>query len=220
MTTSLALWLGAWLPSTALAQDTLPRPSQPFGGSIGRSFGESRPDWGPVEPVMPPDGAPNIVMIVLDDVGFGQLSSYGGSIQTPNMDRLASGGLRYNSFHTAALCSPTRAALLTGRNHHSVAMSSITEGASGFPGGYGAIPKSTATVAEVLKQNGYNTLAVGKWHLTPYWALTQAGPFDRWPLGMGFERFYGFLGGETDQWAPTLWVDNHRIRRRTGRATT
>ena len=207
----VSLALVAALAPTALSQETLPRPPRPFGGKIDRTYKDSTPDWSPVQPVAPPAGAPNIVMIVLDDVGFGQLGCYGGSIETPNIDRLAAGGLRYNSFHTAALCSPTRAALLTGRNHHSVAMSSITEAATGFPGSYGAIPTSSATVAEVLKQNGYNTFAVGKWHLAPYWTTTAAGPFDHWPLGMGFERFYGFLGGETDQWAPTLTYDNHRI---------
>lgn len=209
--TALSLAVGAVLASMAVAQEVLPRPPQPFGGKIDRTYKDSTPDWSPVQPMLPPANAPNIVMIVLDDVGYGQLGSYGGSIQTPNIDRLAAGGVRYNSFHTAALCSPTRAALLTGRNHHAVALSAITEGATGFPNNYGAIPKNSATVAEVLKQSGYNTFAVGKWHLTPYWAYTAAGPFDRWPLGMGFERFYGFLGGETDQWAPSLWYDNHRV---------
>ena len=132
-------------------------------------------------------------------------------VDTPNLDRLARGGLRYNNFHTTALCSPSRAVLLTGRNHHSVGLAAITEAATGFPGSYGSIPKSAATIAEVLKQNGYNTMAVGKWHLTPYTAYTAAGPFDRWPLGMGFEKFYGFLGGETDQWAPLLVQDNQFI---------
>ncbi|MDA8239340.1 MAG: arylsulfatase [Nitrospiraceae bacterium] len=203
--------LGAVCPSETGAQEVLPRPEQPFKGKIDRFYKDSTPDWSPAAPVLPPANAPNIVVIVLDDIGFGQLGSYGGSIQTPNMDRLAADGLRYNSFHTAALSSPSRAALLTGRNHHSVAMSTISEVGTGFPSSYGAIPKSSATVAEVLKQNGYNTFALGKWHLAPYWSYTAAGPFDRWPLGMGFERYYGFLSGETDQWAPGLWYDNHRI---------
>lgn len=209
--TFLCLAAGGLVASTATAQDALPRPPQPFGGKIERSYKDSTPDWSPVQPITAPENAPNIVLIVLDDVGYGQLGSYGGSIQTQNIDRLATGGVRYNSFHTTALSSPTRAALLTGRNNHAVALNAITEGATGFPNGYGAIPKSSATVAEVLKQSGYNTFAVGKWHLTPYWAYTAAGPFDRWPLGMGFERFYGYLGGETDHWAPSLWYDNHRI---------
>jgi len=147
-------------------------------------------------------------MIVLDDVGFGHLGSYGGPIETPNLDKLAAQGLRYNNFHTTALCSPSRGALLTGRNHHAIGLAAITEAATGFPGNYGSIPRSAATIAEMLKQNGYNTMAIGKWHLTPYTAYTAAGPFDRWPLGLGFEKFYGFLGGETDQWAPLLIRDN------------
>ncbi len=147
-------------------------------------------------------------MIVLDDVGYSQLGSYGGPIDTPNLDKLAAQGVRYTDFHTTALCSPTRAALLTGRNHPAVSLAAITEAATGYPGGYGSIPKSAATIAEVLKQNGYNTFALGKWHLAPYTAYTAAGPFDHWPLGMGFEKYYGFIGGETDQWAPLLVQDN------------
>ncbi|NJN70956.1 MAG: arylsulfatase, partial [Nitrospira sp.] len=132
--------------------------------------------------------------------------------RTPNLDELAAGGLRYNNFHTTALCSPSRGALLTGRNHHSIGLAAITEAAAGYPGSYGSIPKSAATIAEILKQNGYNTMAFGKWHLTPYTAYTSAGPFDRWPLGMGFERYYGFLGGETDQWSPLLVRDNSLLQ--------
>ncbi len=148
---------------------------------------------------------------MLDDVGFGQLGCYGGPIETPNIDRLAASGLRYTNFHTTALCSPTRGAFLTGRNHHSIGLAAITEAATGFPSNFGSIPKSAGTIAEMLKQNGYNTLAFGKWHLAPYTAYTAAGPFDRWPLGMGFERYYGFIGGETDQWSPLLVRDNHMI---------
>ena len=189
----------------------LPPIAPTFQGKIGKTYKGSTPDWKPVEPLAAPPGAPNVVLIVLDDVGYGQLGCYGGPIETPNIDRLAARGLRYNNFHTTALCSPSRGALLTGRNHHSIGLAAITEGATGYPGNYGNIPKSAATLAEVLKQNGYNTLALGKWHLTPYTAYTSAGPFDRWPLGMGFEKFYGFLGGETDQWAPLLAQDNHFI---------
>lgn len=190
----------------------LPPPTQPaFGGKVGETYQDSVPDWTPALPLAAPEGAPNVLIILLDDVGFGQLGCYGGPIDTPNLDTLASTGLRYNNFHTTALCSPSRAALLTGRNHHSVGLAAITEAATGFPGSYGSIPKSAATVAEVLKQNGYNTMAVGKWHLTPYTAYTAAGPFDRWPVAMGFEKFYGFLGGETDQWAPLLVQDNQFI---------
>jgi arylsulfatase A-like enzyme len=152
-----------------------------------------------------------VLLIVLDDVGFGHLGCYGGAVETPNLDRFAASGLRYNNFHTTALSSPSRGALLTGRNHHAIGLAAITEAATGFPGNYGNIPKSAATIAETLKQNGYSTLALGKWHLAPYTAYTAAGPFDRWPLEMGFDKFYGFLGGETDQWAPLLVQDNSFI---------
>ena len=190
------------------AQEVLPKPEAPFKGKIGMNYKESTPDWAPAMPLTAPEGAPNVLLIVLDDVGFGHLGSYGGPIETPNLDKLATQGLRYNNFHTTALSSPSRGALLTGRNHHAIGLAAITEAATGFPGNYGSIPKSAATLAEILKQNGYNTMAIGKWHLAPYTAYTAAGPFDRWPLGMGFEKFYGFLGGETDQWAPLLIRDN------------
>jgi arylsulfatase len=180
-----------------------------FGGKIGRNYKESE-FWWP-EPVKAPEGSPNVVFIILDDVGFSQLGCYGSGIETPNMDRLASGGLLYNNFHTTALCSPTRACMLTGRNHHSVGTGTIIELASGYPGYNGRIPENAATIARILKENGYNTFAVGKWHNTPEDEATLAGPFDRWPLGMGFERFYGFLGGDSSQWNPDLVYDNHRI---------
>ncbi len=215
---TLALWLvGTLLSIAVLAEESgvdrtvLPVPAKAFSGKVGQTYLDSRPDWSPIQPLQAPKGAPNILVIMLDDVGYGQLGAYGGSIQTPNIDRLAAGGVRFTDYHTTALCSPTRAALLTGRNHHSVGMAAITEAATGFPGATAHIPRSTATIAEVLKLNGYNTMAFGKWHLTPYTAYTQAGPFDQWPLGMGFERFYGFLGGETDQWAPLLVEDNKQL---------
>ena len=189
----------------------LPSIQPEFKGKIGKNFKESTPDWNPALPMKAPAGAPNIILVVLDDVGYGHLGCYGGPIQTPNIDKLASTGLRYNNFHTTALCSPSRGVLLTGRNHHAIGLAAITEGATGFPGNYGNIPKSAAMIPETLKQNGYNTMALGKWHLAPYTAYTAAGPFDRWPLGMGFEKYYGFLGGETDQWAPLLCQDNHFI---------
>jgi len=150
-------------------------------------------------------------MIVLDDVGFAQLGCYGGPVETPNMDRLADRGLRYNSFHTTALCSPTRACLLTGRNHHSNAMACITEGSTGFPGSNGNIPFENGFLSEMLLREGYNTYAVGKWHLTPADQISAAGPYDRWPLGRGFERYYGFLGGETHQYYPELVQDNQQV---------
>jgi arylsulfatase A-like enzyme len=200
-------------PSFAAGPDRTILPVAPpdFSGKIGETYKDSTPDWGPALPLQAPAGAPNILLIVLDDIGYSQLGSYGGPIETPNLDKLASQGIRYTDFHTTALCSPTRAALLTGRNHHAVTLAAITEAATGYPGSYGSIPKSAATIAEVLKQNGYNTFALGKWHLAPYTAYTAAGPFDHWPLGMGFEKYYGFLGGETDQWAPLLVQDNQFI---------
>lgn len=194
-----------------LDRTVLPPPTPAFQGKIGPNYKESTPDFSPALPVGAPKGAPNVLVIVLDDVGFGHLGCYGGPIATPNLDKLASRGLRYNNFHTTALCSPSRGALLTGRNHHAIGLAAITEAATGFPGNFGSIPKSAGTIAEILKQNGYNTMALGKWHLAPYTAYTAAGPFDRWPLGMGFEKYYGFLGGETDQWSPLLVQDNHFI---------
>jgi arylsulfatase A-like enzyme len=180
-----------------------------FGGIIGRTYKESKSFW--PEPVKAPEGSPNVVFIILDDVGFSQLGCYGSQIETPNMDRLARDGLLYNNFHTTALCSPTRACLLTGRNHHSVGTGIITNLATGYPGYNGRMPQEAATIAQVLRQNGYNTFATGKWHNTPDEDLTAAGPYDHWPLGMGFDRFYGFLAGETNQWSPELVYDNHRI---------
>jgi arylsulfatase len=180
-----------------------------FGGVIGKTFKDSK-SWWP-EPVKAPEGSPNVVFIILDDVGFSQLGCYGSEIETPNMDGLAENGLLFNNFHTTALCSPTRACLLTGHNHHSLGTGVITNLATGYPGYNGRMPREAATIAQVLKENGYNTFATGKWHNTPDEDITAAGPYDRWPLGMGFERFYGFLGGETNQWSPELVHDNHRI---------
>ena len=187
----------------------LPPPDAPFNGVIADTIAQSTPDW--PRRTRPPQGAPNVVVVVLDDLGFGHLSCYGGPIEAPNIAALAANGLRYNNFHTTALCSPTRAALLTGRNHHSVGFAAIAEMASGFPGANSYLPRSAVSVAEVLRQSGYSTFCCGKWHLTPSAEITAAGPFERWPLGLGFERFYGFLGGEVDQWHPMLTVDNHRI---------
>ncbi|NDB06375.1 MAG: arylsulfatase, partial [Acidimicrobiia bacterium] len=159
----------------------------------------------------PPAGAPNVVVIVLDDVGFGQLGCFGSPIHTPNIDRLAANGLRFNRFHVTSICSSTRAALLTGRNHHAVGVGATQETSFALPGYNGRIPRSAATLARILKDNGYNTMAVGKWHLTPQAEYSAAGPFERWPLGMGFERYYGFLGAETNHWAPELVRDNTPI---------
>ena len=157
-----------------------------------------------VEPVAP-EGAPNVVIILIDDLGFGATSTFGGPIPTPTFDRLANSGLRYNNFHTTALCSPTRAALKSGRNHHMCNMGFITEMATGIPGATGEIPNTVAPVAEMLRLNGYSTAAFGKWHETAVWETSVSGPFDRWPTHQGFDKFYGFIGGETNQWAPYLF---------------
>lgn len=154
-----------------------------------------------------PRGAPNVVVVLLDDVGFAAASTFGGPIETPSLQQLANEGLRYNRFHTAAICSPTRAALLTGRNPHAVGVGAVLNTPSAYPGYQGLLPKSAATVAEILRQNGYGTAAFGKWHLAPEWESSPAGPFDRWPLRQGFDHFYGFLPAEVDQFAPTLVQD-------------
>jgi arylsulfatase A-like enzyme len=195
----------AALPRAASAQDAnvLPKPEAPFQGRIGRTVQDSTPDF--PKGVEPPPGAPNVLMILTDDVGFGASSTFGGPIQTPNFQRLADSGLRYNMYHTTALCSPTRAALITGRNHHSVASGDITEMATGYPGYNSLVPRSAGSVGAVLKENGYNTSWFGKMHNVPDWMSSQAGPFDLWPNGLGFEHFYGFLGGDSDQWHPALY---------------
>lgn len=176
---------------------------------IGRTTSESSPYW--PAPAKPPAGAPNVVYIVFDDLGFADLGCYGSEISTPNIDALAMGGLRYTNFHTTALCSPTRAALLTGRNHHSVGMGGLADWDLGYPGMRGRIAKSAGTLAEMLRLAGYNTYATGKWHLTPTFETSAAGPYDQWPLQRGFDRYYGFLEGETNQWHPELVLDNHHI---------
>src|SRR5512139_1985090 len=155
--------------------------------------------------VKAPAGAPNVVIVLIDDLGFGATSTFGGPIRTDVLDKLAANGLRYNNFHTTALSSPTRAALKSGRNHHQVNMGFITEMATGFPGATGQIPDTTASLAEILRQNGYSTGAFGKWHETASWEASVSGPFARWPTGQGFDKFYGFIGGETNQWAPFLY---------------
>ncbi|MGB7298345.1 MAG: arylsulfatase [Burkholderiaceae bacterium] len=176
---------------------------------IGQTAADSSPWWPPE--VLAPSNAPNVVVVVLDDTGFSHLGCFGSDIDTPNIDRLATGGLRYNNFHTTALCSPTRASLLTGRNHHSVGMRFLSNVDTGFSNCRGVITRKAATLAEVLRANGYNTFALGKWHLANMQDCTPAGPFEQWPLQRGFDRFYGFLGGATDQFSPELVVDNHPI---------
>ena len=181
----------------------------PFTGIIGRTTEESSPAW--PEPPRPPEGAPNVLFFVLDDVGYGQLSCFGGLVETPVLDSLAANGLRYTNMHTTALCSPSRGCILTGRNHHGLGLASITELSTGYPGYNGVLPFDRGMLSEMLVQKGYNTFCVGKWHLSPPEHQTPAGPYDRWPLGRGFERFYGFMGGETNQWFPELVYDNHAI---------
>lgn len=181
----------------------LPILDQAFGGRIEMSARASTPSYSPR--ILPPAGAPNVVVVLLDDVGFGQISSFGGPVETPNIDALSKAGLRYTRFHTTAMCSPTRAALLTGRNHHSVGFGHITECATGFPGYNSVLPRSAATLPHILRENGYATAAIGKWHNTPEWEMGPTGPFDRWPTGLGFEYYYGFMGAECNQYEPALF---------------
>jgi arylsulfatase len=188
----------------------LPRPDFHFPGEVGRTYLESDPAQFP-QPVKAPDGAPNILLILIDDVGFGQFNTFGGGVPSPTMDRLASEGLRYNRFHTTALCSPTRAALITGRNHHSAAFAGITELATGYDGYTCILPRSCGTVGEVLRQNGYLTAWIGKNHNTPTWETSNAGPFDRWPNGLGFDYFYGFNGGDMNHWNPILYENRNLV---------
>lgn len=185
------------------------RPGTTFAGKIGRTVDESEPAW--PAPRRAREGAPNVLFIILDDTGYGQLGCYGGLSETPNLDRLAHNGLLYTSMHTTALCSPTRSCVLTGRNHHANAMAGITEVSTGYPGYSGAIPFENGFLSEILLGEGYNTYAVGKWHLTPAEQTSAAGPYDRWPLGRGFERYYGFLGGDTHQYYPDLVEDNRQV---------
>jgi arylsulfatase len=185
------------------------KPGTAFTGVIGRTHDQSSPAW--PEPLRAAKGAPNVLFIVQDDTGFGQMGCYGSPIKTPNIDALAANGLRFNNMHTTALCSPTRSCVLTGRNHHSNAMSCITEGSTGFPGANANIPFENGFLSEMLLTKGYNTYALGKWHLTPADQISAAGPYDRWPLGRGFERYYGFLGGDTHQYYPELVADNHSV---------
>ncbi len=190
--------------------EVLPVTPPIFAGALGRSVKTSAPArYAP--PVQAPKGAPNVLIIMTDDVGFGASSTFGGPIPTPTYDALAAHGLRYNRFETTALCSPTRAALLTGRNHHSVGSGVITELATGYPGYTSIIPPSAATIGEVLKDNGYSTSWFGKNHNTPEWEITPTGPYERWPNGLGFDYFYGFMGGETNQWAPGLIENRNAI---------
>jgi arylsulfatase len=197
-------------PPPADTPSVLPRPDFHFPGNVGRTYLDSDPPQFP-QPVQAPKGAPNVVLILIDDAGFGQFSTFGGGVPSPTMDTLAAEGLRYNTFHTTALCSPTRAALITGRNHHAAAFGSITETASGYDGYTAVLPRSTGTVGEVLRQNGYMTAWIGKNHNTPTWEASAAGPFDRWANGLGFDYFYGFIAGDMNHWNPILYENRNLV---------
>src|SRR5215468_9068188 len=201
--TALSFTLCVLFALTTEAEEVLPKPEQPFAGKIARTAKESTPDF--PKGVDAPKDAPNVLLILTDDVGFGASSTFGGPIPTPNFDRVANAGLKYTMFHTTALCSPTRAALIAGRNHHTCASGSITEFATGFPGYNSVVSKSCGTVGQVLRGNAYNTAWFGKMHNVPDWMSSKAGPFDLWPTGLGFEYFYGFLGGDSDNWHPALY---------------
>jgi arylsulfatase A-like enzyme len=193
--------------SDEVQREILPIPDRPYAGLITYDAKDPDTSFPPIEPLRPPEGAPNALIILIDDVGFGASSAFGGPVNTPTAERLASNGLKYTRFHTTALCSPTRQALLTGRNHHSVGMGGITEIATSAPGYSSVRPNSTAPLAETLKLNGYATAQFGKCHEVPVWETSPVGPFKGWPTGSGFEHFYGFIGGETNQWAPAIYRD-------------
>jgi arylsulfatase len=192
-----------------LESNVLPPVPPTFGGVIKDTYANSKPWWPPT--ITAPKDAPNVLLIMLDDAGYGSEGTFGGVIPTPTFDRIAKSGLRYTAFHSCSLCSPTRAALITGRNHHSVHFGMVAEGSTGFPGYNTIIDKDTATIGEILRQNGYATAWFGKDHNVPGWMATQAGPFDQWPTGMGFEHFYGFVGGDTSQWQPNLFLNTTPI---------
>jgi hypothetical protein len=195
--------------TTTISGQELPPAPEKFGGIIEESVKDSKPYWPPR--VVPPKGAPNVLLIMTDDQGYGVSGTFGGVIPTPALDRVAKTGLRYTQFHSTALCSPTRAALITGRNHHSVGFGVITELSTGYPGYDSVLGVENTTIGTILRDNGYATSWFGKNHNTPGFQYSIAGPFDQWPSGMGFEYFYGFMGGETDQWQPYLFRDHTQV---------
>ena len=190
---------GSPTATTTISGKQLPPPDPKFGGVIKEKASESTAWWPPR--VVPPKGAPNVLLIMTDDVGFSAPGTFGGVVPTPALDRIAKNGLRYTNFHSTSLCSPSRSAIITGRNHHSNGFGVVGEIATGFPGYDSIIPKENGTIGEILKENGYATSWFGKDHNTPFYEATQVGPFNQWPNGMGFEYFYGFVGGDTSQWA-------------------
>lgn len=200
---------GAPDATTTIPGDQLPAPQPPFGGVIKNDALSSKPWWAPR--IVPPKKAPNVLLIITDDAGFGVPSTFGGVIPTPTMDRIANSGLRYNNIYSTALCSPTRAALITGRNHHSAGFGVISEQSTGFPGYNSVIPEDKATIGRILLDNGYATAWFGKDHNTPAFAASSVGPFDQWPTGLGFEYFYGFVGGDANQWQPNLFRNTTQI---------
>jgi arylsulfatase len=195
--------------TTTIDQHSVPNPPPPFKGVINIDAKSSKPYWNPK--VVPPKGAPNVLLIITDDAGYGVSGTFGGVIPTPALDRVAAAGIRYTQFHSTALCSPTRAALITGRNHHSVGYGVVAEQSTGFPGYDAVLGLNNASLGEILKQNGYATSWFGKNHNTPDFTYSVSGPFDQWPSGMGFDYFYGFMGGESDQWTPWLFRDHTQI---------
>ena len=201
--------LGSPSATTTISGKQLPPPDPAFGGVIEEKASDSKAWWPPR--VVPPKGAPNVLLIMMDDVGFGAHSTFGGVVPTPALDRIANNGLRYTQFHSTSLCSPTRAALITGRNHHTEGFGVVGEAATGFPGYDSVIGKDAGTIGTTLKENGYATSWFGKDHNTPFYQASQAGPFDQWPTGMGFDYFYGFLGGDTSQWQPNLFRNTTAI---------
>jgi arylsulfatase len=203
VTGALSASLAVAFAAFAEPSQVLPRPEEPFGGAIGDTYADSTPAF--ATPVVAPAGSPNILLVLTDDVGFGAASTFGGPIPTPNLDRLAGNGLSYNRFHTTAMCSPTRAALLSGRNHHAVGNGIVANLTTGFPGYDSLLPRSAATIAEILRQNGYNTAMFGKHHNAPEHHVSPAGPFDLWPTYLGFEHFFGFMAAETNQFTPALY---------------
>ncbi|MBS2027450.1 MAG: arylsulfatase [Deltaproteobacteria bacterium] len=195
--------------TTSIPGNQLPPPTPPFRGKIERNASQSTPYWAPR--VVPPKNAPNVLLIMTDDTGYGVTSTFGGVVPTPNLDRIAARGLRYTNFNSTALCSPTRAALITGRNHHSMGFGVVAEQATGFPGYDSVMTRDKATIGKILKDHGYWTAWIGKDHNTPTYQASQAGPFDQWPTGMGFDYFYGFVGGDTSQWQPNLFRNTSAI---------
>src|SRR5881398_2395482 len=212
-TKHLLVTILSWLPLSLAAQQInrtvlpVPEPQAPIITELDARNAKAPPRF----EVKAPKGAPNVVVVLLDDIGFGQSSAFGGPCKMQTAEKLAAAGLRYNDFHTTALCSPTRTALLTGRNHHVNNAGAIMELATAFPGNTGIRPNSVAPLAEILRQNGYSTAAFGKYHETPPWEVSVSGPFDRWPTHSGFDKFYGFIGGETNQWAPAIFDGTVRV---------